>query len=162
MYRRTKSILEEKGYHRYEISNYALPGFECRHNCVYWKRGNYLGIGLGASGMINNVRYKNLSDMDLYLKAVDGERLPYDEDETEPLSKEDMMAEFMFLGLRMTEGVSISEFEDAFLQRFPNEYEKVVNKYTGMGLLTKKGDRVMLTEDGIDVSNVIMSEFLFD
>ena len=162
MYRRTKSILEKEGYHRYEISNYALPGFECRHNCVYWKRGNYLGIGLGASGMINNVRYKNISDMDLYLKVIDDERLPYDEDETEHLSKEDMMAEFMFLGLRMTEGVSVKEFEDTFLYRFPKEYEKAVNKYTGMGLLTKKDDRVMLTEDGIDVSNVIMSEFLFD
>lgn len=162
MYRRTKSILEEKGYHRYEISNYALPGYECRHNCVYWKRGNYLGIGLGASGMINNVRYKNLSDMDLYLKAIEDEILPYDDNETENLNINDMMAEFMFLGLRMTEGVSIKEFENTFSKQFPKEYEDVVNKYTAMGFLTKKDDRVMLTEDGIDVSNAIMSEFLFD
>ena len=162
MYRRTKSILEEKGYHRYEISNYALPGYECRHNCVYWKRGNYLGIGLGASGMIDNARYKNLSDMDLYLKAIEDEILPYDDNETENLNINDMMAEFMFLGLRMTEGVSIKEFEKTFSKQFPKEYEDVVNKYTAMGFLTKKNGRVMLTEDGIDVSNVIMSEFLFD
>ena len=70
MYRCTEELLKNAGYHRYEISNYAKPGRECRHNLGYWERKNYLGIGLGASGLIDNVRYKNTEDLQKYLSLL--------------------------------------------------------------------------------------------
>lgn len=157
MYRITDDILSKAGYHRYEISNYALDGYECLHNTVYWKRGNYLGIGLGASSMVDNCRWKNTSSMEEYLKLT-----PPADEEFEKLSMENRMEEYMFLGLRMMEGISIPDFEKEFGLSFPEQYRKVVEKYKDLGMIKETDGRVMLTNSGIDVSNVILSEFLFD
>lgn len=144
MYRRTKGILEDFGYRRYEISNYALPGYECRHNLGYWERREYLGIGTGASSFINNCRWRQ------------GE-----EDEKEALDVPDQMEEFMFLGLRKIEGVSIVEFAADFGLDMMEVYGDVIEKLRSQDLLEIRGDRIALTERGIDVSNYVMSEFLF-
>jgi oxygen-independent coproporphyrinogen-3 oxidase len=108
MYYDTKEILETYGYHRYEISNYAKTGYECRHNCGYWKRVNYRGYGLGASSLLDNVRFKNTSDLQKYLNRE------FLREEEEILTDREQMAEFMFLGLRLMEGISRHEFEETF------------------------------------------------
>ncbi len=159
MYYITDDILTKAHFHRYEISNYALPGFESRHNKVYWERGNYLGLGLGSSSMVENVRWKNTEDMDEYLSLMQNDEAPIIK-EKHVLSIEEQMEEFMFLGLRMMKGVSVSEFERTFGCPFLSEYRKAVDKYTGLKLLDFDGDTIRLTKAGIDVSNTVMSEFI--
>lgn len=153
MYEITDAILTKRGYHRYEISNYDKEGYECIHNSVYWRRGNYLGLGLGSSSMVDNVRWKNTSDMRKYLSGE------IKEDITK-LTKEDQMEEFMFLGLRMMEGISVSSFKEYFEEDMPEQYYEVIKKYKNMGLMEFNDDRVMLTKEGINLSNTIFSEFL--
>ena len=159
IYHSTREFLEPIGYKRYEISNYALPGFECRHNIGYWKRENYLGLGLGASSMVDNVRWKNTSDMNGYLS---GERARQEE---EKLGRADQMAEYMFLGLRMMEGISKEKFFETFGQDYDFTYGLTTARLIDEGLLQQivsdSGDCfVSLTEKGIDVSNIVLAEFL--
>lgn len=197
MYRLTGELLAQAGYHRYEISNYAKAGRECRHNEVYWKRGAYLGLGLGASSLIGHMRYQNTSSLHRYMEFwQDGQgqtfsdgnlrnrykRGLYDERyqfELCKLTVEDEMAEFMFLGLRMMEGVSPAEFLRCFGRDMMSVYGEPIRKYLSLGLLAWRqpagpgsrdgnvsacdngsADRLCLTERGIDVSNVIFADFL--
>lgn len=141
MYRSTKKILGEYGYRRYEISNYAFPGYECRHNLGYWNRTEYLGIGTGAASLLNNRRWNH------------GE-------EPVILSIQEQMEEYMFLGLRKMEGVSKSKFAGEFGCGMEEVYGKVLKRMYGLELMEEAGDFVRLTERGIDVSNVVMCEFL--
>ena len=142
MYVCTKEILESYGYHRYEISNYAEPGFECRHNLGYWNRTEYLGIGTGASSFMNHQRWK------------EGE-------EPVTLTRQEEIEEFMFLGLRKMEGVSRADFHRIFGEEMESVYKNVIAKMKKQSLLDEKKNRLFLTERGIDVSNYVMSEFLF-
>lgn len=141
MYQDTKRILEEYGFHRYEISNYAKEGYECRHNLGYWNRTEYLGIGTGAASFMNHMRW------------TQGE-------EPEKLSQKDEMEEYMFLGLRKMEGVSQRCFEAQFGTSVEKVYGEVLQSMIDKLLLEKEGDFIRLTEQGIDVSNYVMSEFL--
>ena len=143
MYRQTKEILKEYGYHRYEISNYALPGYECRHNLGYWNRTEYLGIGTGAASLMENRRWD------------------YGE-EPVVLSMREQMEEYMFLGLRKTQGVSKTKFADEFGRRMDTVYGEVLEKMYRMRLMEETDDFVRLTERGIDVSNAVMCEFLLE
>ena len=162
MYHETRRFLSENGYHRYEISNYARgnagdTSYECFHNKVYWKRGNYLGLGLGASSMTDNVRWKNVSDFKLYHT----DKLHLLRTDIEKLSRQDCMEEFMFLGLRLVEGVSISDFKVKFGRDIFDVYGKIIEKYISEKLLEQNGDHICLTETGMDVSNTVMADFLF-
>ena len=163
IYSYTKEVLEKVGYSRYEISNYCLPGYECRHNKGYWKRTDYLGLGLNSSSLIGDTRWKNTPDIEEYIsKSSQPESIRRD---TEILSVRDRMAEFMFLGLRLTEGVSKQEFFDAFGQSFDYVFGSVAAKLEDQMLLkesvTEDGDiRVSLTDRGVDVSNTVMAEFM--
>ncbi len=143
MYRQTKEILKEYGYHRYEISNYALPGYECRHNLGYWNRTEYLGIGTGAASLMDNKRWD------------------YGE-EPMVLSMKEQMEEYMFLGLRKTQGVSKTKFADEFGRGMDTVYGEVLEKMYGMRLMEETDDFVRLTDRGIDVSNTVMCEFLLE
>lgn len=160
MYEDTAAILEEYGYEQYEISNYAKKGRRCRHNVGYWTRCDYLGLGLGAASLWGKKRFSNTADMEEYLRnsAFPGRiRL------MEPVvSREDEMAEFMFLGLRMTEGVSEAAFRQGFGVEMREIYGEVLKKYTGMELLEEKDGRIFLTRKGIHVSNSVMSDFLLE
>ncbi len=161
MYERTGKILAQRGYGRYEISNYAKPGFECRHNIGYWKRRDYAGFGLGSSSMMGNIRWKNTSDMGEYLHLM--EKTPQLEavrKERHPLSVKEQMEEFMFLGLRLTQGVWKEEFHNVFGVKIEHIYGETIQKLCKQGLLTE-GDQVKLTPYGRDVSNYVMAEFLF-
>lgn len=164
MYRNTKRILEHAGYRRYEISNYAKEGFACRHNMGYWNRRNYLGFGIGAASLINNIRFNNGSDMEIYLQDPLNDRI-----ETQKLSLKEQMEEFMFLGLRLTEGVSALRFQKQFGQSLQEVYGSVIAKNEKEGLLQQyirsvgdvQEEMLALTDFGLDVSNHVMSQFLF-
>jgi oxygen-independent coproporphyrinogen-3 oxidase len=162
MYHLGTEYLKGRGYEQYEISNYARKGFESRHNCKYWKRENYLGLGLGASSMIENVRFKNTPVFRDYL-AGDFKRK-----KEQVLSLPEQMEEFMFLGLRMRDGVDERRFEELFGKKLREVYAEPVQKYLKLGLLEEIRDlqkgptRLTLTARGIDVSNTVMADFLFD
>lgn len=158
MYEDTAAILGEYGFHQYEISNYAKKGRECRHNKGYWQRTDYLGFGLGASSLLNHVRFSNTDNMEEYLRnSAFPEKIRRN---VEALTREDEMAEFMFLGLRMTEGVSLRGFEEYFGENMENIYGEVLKKHRNLGLLEQKNGRIFLTRRGIHVSNGVMADFL--
>lgn len=244
MYALTEKLLAAAGYHRYEISNYALPGRECRHNRVYWKRGNYVGFGLGAASMVENVRFENTRKMQEYLaeyagvpgaEPVSADATQGDEqvlsneqefslredtysenaqefslcedthsenaqelstcqdvnskDEQElslseyahsekeqslfesehtfsknvhPLSQQEQMEETMFLGLRLTEGVSKAEFQRQFGVSMEQIYGEVIQENIAKGLLIDEAGYLRLTREGMDLSNYVMAQFLLD
>lgn len=158
MYHETKRVLQEMGYERYEISNYAKAGFACRHNCGYWRRADYVGFGLGASSLVENVRFKNKESLSEYIKNPLGCR-----EEFQRLSREEQMEEFLFLGLRLTDGIETEAFQAAFGTTIFEVYGGVIEKNRRDGLLTWEGPgkkRLYLTEKGIDVSNYVMAQFL--
>ena len=159
MYDLTKRLLKNAGYDRYEISNYALDGFACRHNTGYWVRRNYLGIGLGAASLVENARFSNTSDLKEYLRA-DFVHGPGAGGGKIQLSLKEQMEEFMFLGLRMMGGVSKREFADSFAEDMDEIYGTALQKWTQMGMMAQEDDMVMLTDAGIDVSNTILSDFV--
>ena len=184
MYYETKTMLMEAGYGRYEISNYCREGFECRHNAGYWKRTEYLGFGLGAASLYKNTRYSNISELNQYISVMLGNQNEKDgsfwgedvyedsvwdiqedalsiiQGKIQHLSNKDMMEEFMFLGLRMTKGISTLTFENNFGRKFESVYGEVTDKLIKQGLLLREKDMIKLTGRGIDVSNYAMSEFL--
>lgn len=160
MYEDTAAVLEEYGYHQYEISNYAKKGYTCRHNIGYWRRTEYLGLGLGAASLYEGRRFSNTRDMQEYLKfSGNTERIRKDIVE---LSRNDQIEEFMYLGLRMTEGVSEIDFEQNFGQKLEDIYGSVLKKYKETGFLEKIGTNWRFTRKGIHVSNHILAEFLLD
>ncbi len=156
MYADTGRLLRAAGYERYEFSNYAQPGRACRHNCMYWRRGDYAGFGLGAASMTENRRWSNVRDMAAYLS------LPADGKKTQVhrLSLPEQMEETMFLGLRMTQGVSRERFAQTFDREMDAVYGAVLERYAAMGLLESCGGQVRLTDRGIDVSNRVLADFL--
>lgn len=177
MYLLTDSCLASCGYHRYEISNYAREGFECRHNKVYWQRGDYVGFGLGAASMVDNIRWSNPTEPEKYVAYVTG--LEKESDKTtgkedgqasagktggfpvrQILTGEEQMEEFMFLGLRMMCGVSRRAFQEQFGRQIEEVYGEVLRKMYRQNLLVCESDHIKLTTLGIDVSNYVMAEFL--
>lgn len=154
MYADTARILRQAGYRRYEISNYAREGFECRHNCGYWTRKSYRGFGLGAASLMDETRYHGTEDLQEYLRGS------FPRLDQERLSLQARMEETMFLGLRLTRGVSIKEFNIQFGCSIWDVYGKVSAKLTREGLLQEREGWLSLTEKGIDVSNYVLSEFL--
>lgn len=158
MYAYTKERLKEAGYERYEISNYAKPGFESRHNSSYWTGVEYLGVGLGASSLFTNARYHNETDLNIYMEEVESGRDV--RREIERLVLEEQMEEFMILGLRCMCGVSREEFFKRFGKPIETVYGSALQKLKNRKLITIEGDRVALTEPGIDVSNQVFVEFV--
>ena len=158
MYHRTREFLKDRGYERYEISNYAKGGRECRHNKGYWQRIDYLGLGLGASSLLDHMRFSNTADMKEYIgNSAFPDKIRQN---MESLTEADEMAEFMFLGLRMTEGVSMEAFAEYFGKNMENVYGEVLKKHLEIGMLEQKGDRIYLSRKGIHVSNGVMADFL--
>ena len=193
----TQRVLKEAGYHWYEVSNFAQPGYECRHNIGYWKRADYLGVGLGAASLIDNVRYANVREVLEYCKSCESlcgefsvwkegnqteiqpekgqKETGYEEEyrknftenvrktlcvSSEPVTREEQMEEFMFLGLRMTEGVSRAEFEQHFVTTIEAVYGDVLRQLQKEGLLVKQEGRICLTERGMDVNNYVVEQFM--
>ena len=147
MYEDTRRILHEHGYERYEISNYARPGYECRHNLGYWSRTEYKGFGLGAASLLGRVRTANQSDLKEYLAGnYAGER--------EELSEQAVREEYFFLGLRKMEGVDPEPYRA--------HYRELLDRLQEQHLIEEKNGRICLTNRGIDVSNYVLAQFLDD
>ena len=157
MYHETKRFLKDCGYERYEISNYAKPGRECRHNIGYWTGVPYLGLGLGASSYLDGCRFTVNPDMKQYLEEKPGMFA-----DIEKLTKKDMEEEFFYVGLRMTAGVSLSEFERRFGIFAKEVYPGLMETFVKEKAARFEGDRFVLTDYGLDVSNYIMAQFLQD
>ncbi|MCM1187665.1 MAG: radical SAM family heme chaperone HemW [bacterium] len=157
MYHETAAVLSRAGYRRYEISNYAKPGFECRHNCGYWTRREYMGFGVGAASLMGETRFRNGDSLKAYLQDPLGCR-----EEIQRLSREEQMEEFLFLGLRLTEGIAYGEFAKKFGCTLWEIYGKIVEKNKRDGLLKETGpkERLALTEKGLDLANYVMAQFL--
>lgn len=181
MYQMTREYLEEQGYHRYEISNYAREGYACRHNQVYWQRGDYAGFGLGASSMVCDVRWRIPETMEEYRAYVENmqespeagrdcmDLAPWQKNggkqgvkERQVLSTKEQMEEYMFLGLRMMCGVDCLGFHDKFGQDMEAVYGTVLDKMMSQGLLLREDGYIKLSDRGIDVSNYVMAGFLLD
>ncbi|MCR5012883.1 MAG: radical SAM family heme chaperone HemW [Lachnospiraceae bacterium] len=155
MYHLTAELLGKKGYKRYEISNYALEGYECRHNLVYWNRGDYLGLGLGASSCMGNVRWKNIADLKRYISDVS-----HDKYEVEELSAGDRIFECIMLGFRLTKGIDLYAFKTEFGEDFEVLFNDRIRRFTKEGLLSVKDGHAALTERGLDVADYVILEFL--
>ena len=160
MYEDTAEILERYGYRQYEISNYAKQGYMCRHNAGYWQRREYLGFGLGASSLYGGMRFSNTHQMQEYLKeSRNPDQIRKD---VTVLSRNEQIEEFMFLGLRMIEGISEKKFEENFDVRLMDVYGDILQKYEETGFMEHIETKWRLTRKGIHVSNHILADFLLD
>ena len=156
----TKEVLKENGYHQYEISNYSLGRKECEHNKVYWKLKDYIGVGTSSSSYIGGVRIKNIDDIEEYIKRINKDEEVCEEEYINSI--EDDMEEFIFMGLRMNEGINTKEFEERFNKSLESIYIKVLEKNIENGLLEIKNERMYLTSKGMEFSNQVMAEFILD
>lgn len=147
MYYDTKRILQQHGYDRYEISNYAKKGYACRHNLGYWSRTDYKGYGLGAASLLDGTRSTVQEDLNKYLQGIFA-------GSEEQLSEQDIREEYFFLGLRKMEGVDPTPYED--------HYGELLETLQKQHLLEVKDGKLCLTERGIDVSNYVLAQFLDD
>ena len=173
-YHEVVRLLGAAGYEHYEISNFARDGKRSRHNSLYWNMSDYIGLGLGASGFVNGTRYRNLTDLDEYMKAISEDKLPVMEEHVN--SAFDNISEAVFTGLRRIEGISYSDAvsvyrasdgaediqgndEEVFWTIFKDAREEA-EKFSEQGLLIIDGEGLRLTSEGIDISNTIMSCFV--
>ena len=153
------SELEKAGFEHYEISNFSKPGFESRHNLMYWDNAEYYGIGAGASGYVNGVRYKNHGPIRHYLQAVEAGNARVQE---EVLTLNEKMEEEMFLGLRKKSGVSKKRFEEKFGLSFEDQYGAVVSELTEQGLLVPDKDIVRMTKKGLFLGDTVAEKFILE
>lgn len=151
--------LEKAGFEHYEISNFSKPGFESRHNLMYWDNAEYYGIGAGASGYVNGVRYKNHGPIRHYLQAVEAGNARVQE---EVLTLHEKMEEEMFLGLRKKSGVSKKRFEEKFGLSFEDQYGAVVSELTEQGLLVPDRDIVRMTKQGLFLGDTVAEKFILE
>ena len=151
--------LERAGFEHYEISNFSKSGFESRHNLMYWDNAEYYGIGAGASGYVNGVRYKNHGPIRHYLKAVEEGNARIHE---EHLSLREQMEEEMFLGLRKKTGVSKARFEEKFGTSFENLYGQVVRDLCHQGLLQVEGQQIRMTKKGLFLGDTVAERFILE
>ncbi len=158
IYRRTEALLAKSGYHRYEISNYAKEGKECKHNLGYWERKEYLGIGLGASSLIDNIRFHNTENMETYMAC--SEKTEQIRCDVEVLSETERMEEFIFLGLRKMQGISEKKFIEEFGRTFEECYGEKIRKLISDGLIEQNNEYFRLTKKGIDISNYVFAQIL--
>lgn len=160
MYWNVKRILEANGYNHYEISNFAKQGYESKHNLDCWNQKEYIGFGIAAHSYTNGIRYSNIENLEQYIKN-------YEEDKTEENlvfhEKQDMEAmqkEYMLLGLRKIDGVSIQEFKIKFVANPVFLYHDKLEKLVNEELVEIDGDQIKLTNKGLDLANIVWEEFI--
>ena len=155
MYQNSVKQLEEAGYHRYEISNFAKEGKESRHNLKYWTYRDYLGFGLAAHSFYDRCRSSNTRVLDDYLKNPAAA-----EDEKQKISTREASQEYIMLAMRLEEGIRDSEFRNLFGYSFLSAYEKKILPLEKLGLIRKTEDGVAFTTEGFYVSNTVLSDWL--
>lgn len=158
MYRYAVDQLKRHGYKHYEISNFALPGYECRHNMVYWKALEYLGIGAGAHSYMGGSRYNNICDIEEYINIISNKGNPVEN--IQSIDKTESMSEYMILGLRLVDGISTLQFKERYgediFKVFGNQLDKLQRKQ----LLEQEGEKIRLSPYGLDVANCVFEEFI--
>lgn len=160
MYYETQIQLHEAGYKRYEISNYAKKNKECVHNLGYWERKSYLGLGLGASSLMNETRHMNYRNYKDYKDIINSKAPPIEQSEN--ITKVTQQEEYIFLGLRKIKGISLEQYKECFGDGIEKNYKNSLEELFHDNLITKKGEFLHLTEKGIDLSNYVLSKFLID
>jgi oxygen-independent coproporphyrinogen-3 oxidase len=158
LYHYAAKYLKSNGYVRYEISNFAKNGHYSRHNLNYWKNGEYLAFGAGAHSYVNRIRWSNIADPNEYIRAVMSEK-PVKTDITR-VSDRNFMAEYIFLRLRLIEGIDLFEFEKIFKSSIYKYHNRVIRDFIEEGLLIESAGHLKLTEKGLDLANIVMSEFI--
>ncbi|HFV2793659.1 TPA: radical SAM family heme chaperone HemW [Streptococcus agalactiae] len=153
------SEMERNGFEHYEISNFTKPGFESRHNLMYWDNVEYYGVGAGASGYLDGIRYRNRGPIQHYLKGVSEGNARLSE---EVLSKNEMMEEELFLGLRKKEGVSIGKFEQKFGTSFEKRYGQIVQELQSDGLLKENNGFIQMTKKGLFLGDTVAEKFIVE
>lgn len=151
--------MERNGFEHYEISNFTKPGFESRHNLMYWDNVEYYGVGAGASGYLDGIRYRNRGPIQHYLKGVSEGNARLSE---EVLSKNEMMEEELFLGLRKKEGVSIGKFEQKFGTSFEKRYGQIVQELQSDGLLKENNGFIQMTKKGLFLGDTVAEKFIVE
>lgn len=158
MYSITKKILKKYGYNQYEISNYSIEGYECYHNKTYWKCNDYLGVGSASSSFIEGKRIKNIESVKLYIDKINNKESVIEEIINN--TKEDNIEEFIFMGLRMNDGINIKDFEKRFNIDINSIYKNIIEKNINKKLLIIDKENLRLTDKGIELSNSVMSDFI--
>lgn len=158
MYRETMEFLGSRGYLHYEISNFARPGRESRHNRLYWQNEEYIGLGLGASGYLEEVRYTNLAEFPSYRESLDRGMRPVGE--TEHITGPLLLSEAMFLGLRLLEGINKAEFFQRYHVQVGEVYGKTIARLKKKGFLRESETHLALSREGLFIANEVFAEFV--
>ena len=156
MYEYIIETLTSKGYSHYEVSNFGKVGYESKHNMTYWDNAEYYGVGAGASGYLDGIRYKNHGPIHHYLRE-ENKRV-----NEEVLTRKQMIEEEMFLGLRKKNGVSIERFQKKFGQTLEEVYGAVIAKLKIQKMLFEADGRIRMTEKGFELGNEVFEQFLLD
>ena len=157
MYYAGRNIMEKHGLMQYEISNFAMKGYECRHNLKYWKQEEYIGIGPSAHSFLGNVRFSNPSDLTEYITS--GENGVFERNTLEEMDENDIKFEYIMLRLRLTEGLKFADFKNKFSIDFKEAYKEQIKHLTENNLIESDDDAIRLTKRGMDLSNYVFSQF---
>lgn len=159
MYYAGRQIMEKHNLKQYEISNYAMKGYECRHNLKYWNQDEYIGIGPSAHSFLGKIRFKNPSDLTEYILNGDEDGI-FERNIQEVMNKEDLIFEYIMLRLRLTEGLKFIDFKKKFSINFKEAYNEQIDNLTKNNLIELDEDAIWLTKRGMDISNYVFSQFL--
>lgn len=160
MYWQVKNMLERSGYIHYEISNFAKKGYESKHNTDCWKQKPYIGIGLAAHSYLNNTRFSNIDNLQKYIQNIQQENYEKNIIVHENQTIQDAQKEYMLLGLRKIDGVSISEFEQKFRIHPLFYFRFEISKLEERDLIEVDLDNIKLTRKGLDLANQVFQEFV--
>lgn len=160
MYKFVKEILEKNGYNQYEISNFAKKSYESKHNMDCWNQNEYIGLGAAAHSYLNSTRYSNTNNIEEYIKNIEMDNYQKNITIHENQTKEDMMREYMIIGLRKIEGISIKKFKQKFNENPLNVFKQEINKMQDLKLLQETEETIKLTLKGIDFANIVWEEFI--
>lgn len=160
MYWRVKDVLEKNNYIQYEISNFSKPSYESKHNIDCWKQKEYIGIGIAAHSYLNAMRFSNICNLEEYIKNIQNQEHNKNVIIHEKQDNNNMMNEYMILGLRMLKGINIEEFKNKFHVNPIKRYQKELEKMEKANLLELNDKNIMLTKKGIDFANIVWEEFI--
>ncbi|GAE33352.1 radical SAM family heme chaperone HemW [Halalkalibacter akibai] len=158
MYEILRDDLKQAGFKQYEISNFAKPGFESKHNLVYWNNEEYFGFGAGSHGYVDGVRYQNHGPIPKYLKAIEEGAKPVLQEHV--VSEIERIEEAMFMGLRKREGVNRKQFEKLYNRSLEEAFSEQIDMLVKRGLLCSTKDSIYLTEEGLLLSNEVFEQFI--
>jgi oxygen-independent coproporphyrinogen III oxidase len=158
MYHSGIDLLNKKGLKQYEISNFAVPGYECKHNLIYWENKEYLGVGAGSHSKLDGVRFNNFKSIGAYIEQINNKTIPIEEKNI--ITVEEDMWETIILFLRLNKGLDIHYFNNKYKVDFMDKYTTAINKIVKNKLAEIVDNHLVLTALGMDISNSVFIEFL--